>query len=265
MAVRTKLEELEKSGKSVKYLVINGRGEPTLDSGLSKTIQLLREFGLKIAVFTNSSLIWDNNVQQNLMCADYVSLKLDTVIEDTWYKINRPPRRLDFNAILNGIKEFSEKYQGHLSTATTFIKDMNDNQFEINALADFLKEVKCESSCFMTPRYPASDKNAESPDEEKLQQLQSLLKERIINPLLLCCPENEVFDVTGDFEDEFLGLLSIHPIQVSAVRNYIRSDEDLEKLKNLIEENFIKEIIQDDKKYYAIEDKKRTVSMRMQI
>ena len=72
------------------------------------------------------------------MFADYVSLKIDTVSEETWFKINRPHQRLDFTHILKGIEQFSKRFRGHLTTETTLIKNFNDKQEEIEQLGNFL-------------------------------------------------------------------------------------------------------------------------------
>ncbi len=254
LAVRLKLEELKKCGKKIEYIVFAGRSEATLDKSLHKEILLLREFGYKIAVFTNSSLLWNDNIQENLMFADYVSVRIDTVNEDTWHTLNRPHKRLHYDHVLNGIKQFSDKFHGRLTTETMLIKDINDNPKEIEGLANFLNSLKCEKSHFMTPIYPTSEIYAESPDEENLGLLQSLLKEKVKNPAFLCCPENEEFFASDDFESELLGLLSFHPIRFSAIKNYIRTNDELKKLNRLLEKERIKELNRNGKKYYAFED-----------
>ncbi|MHB8871537.1 MAG: radical SAM protein [Candidatus Doudnabacteria bacterium] len=258
LSVRTKLEELEKSRKKIDYIVFAGSGAPTLDSSLSKEITLLREFGYKIAVFTNSSLLWGDNIQEELMFADYVSLKIDTVNGETWRKMNRPHRRLDYNLILEGIKEFSKKFQGTLTTETMLIKNFNDNAEEIDQLSKYLNSLKREASYFMTPMYPPAESYAVSPDEEILQQLAITIKEKITNSVLLCCPETEEFFVTDDFENELKGLLAIHPVGVDAVKHFIKGNKELKILNQLIENHSIKEIIYNSKKFYTLTEDQQT-------
>jgi wyosine [tRNA(Phe)-imidazoG37] synthetase (radical SAM superfamily) len=53
--VRGKVELLTKQGIRIDYISFVPNGEPTLDLWLSKEIRLIRDFGYKIAVFTNSS------------------------------------------------------------------------------------------------------------------------------------------------------------------------------------------------------------------
>jgi wyosine [tRNA(Phe)-imidazoG37] synthetase (radical SAM superfamily) len=42
-----------------------------------------------MAVLTNASLVWREDVREDLFEADFVSLKVDGVTEDIWRYINR--------------------------------------------------------------------------------------------------------------------------------------------------------------------------------
>ena len=63
-----------------------------------------------------------------------------------------------------------------------------------------------------------------------------LIKEKVTNSVLLCCTETEEFFATDDFENEFMGLLSIHPIGVDAVKHFIKGNGELKKLKLPVDE-----------------------------
>jgi wyosine [tRNA(Phe)-imidazoG37] synthetase (radical SAM superfamily) len=265
LSVRNKLNELKKRGKEIDYILFAGSGAPTLDLNLSSEILLLREFGYKIAVFTNSSLLWNDNIQQNLMNADYVSLKIDTANEETWLKLNRPHRRLNYNTILDGIKRFSDKFDGVLTTETMLIKNINDNINEIEQLSQFLNTLKYDQSYFMTPRYPPAESYAEHPDAETLQQLSQVIKSKIKNSTLLCCPETEEFFATDDFENELLGLLALHPVRVDAVNYYLKDKENALALRSLLENHSIKQILFNGEKFYAIDNDYHTADGRLPI
>ncbi len=254
LALKVKLDELKNSEKKIDYIVFAGNGEPTLDSSLSNEILLLREFGYKIAIFTNASMIWNSHIQETLMFADYVSIKIDTAIDRTWQKINRPHLKLNYNLILEEIKNFSMKFQGTITTETTFIKDMNDNENEVEELSKFLKQIECDESYFMVPIYPPAESYAVSPDEQTLNKLSRIIKEKIPNPVLLCCDKDEEYIVTEDFENELLGLLSLHPIKAEIVERILNKDRNDEKFKEMIERKVVKEIDYNNKKFFAIGD-----------
>ncbi len=111
-----RIAELSRANERIDYLSFVPDGEPTLDINLGKTIDKLKKFGIKIAVITNASLIWDRDVRSGLMNADWVSLKIDSVDEEVWRKIDRPHGSLHLDAIMDGAIEFSRAFKGMLVT-----------------------------------------------------------------------------------------------------------------------------------------------------
>lgn len=87
-------------GETIDYLSFVPDGEPTLDINPVHTIELLRPLGAKIAVITNSSLIGLEDVHHDLQKADWVSIKLDSVIENIWRRMNHPARIIEIEAII---------------------------------------------------------------------------------------------------------------------------------------------------------------------
>lgn len=249
IAVRKKLEEIKRSGRKIEYIVFAGSGEPTLDTGLSKEILLLREFGYKIAVFTNGAMLWNDNVKENLMAADYVSVKIDTVNESTWLRMNRPHKRLDYSIILEGIKDFSKKFRGTFTTETTLIKDFNDSAEEIDSLSKYFKKLRGDRFYFSVPIYPTAENFAVSPDNDTLLKLTEILREKIPGSEMLCCPEKEEFIATDDFENELLGLMALHPIDSEAVKNFVNSEGGVQRLNDMINKGLIREMDYNGKKF----------------
>lgn len=254
IAVKNKINEIKSNGKTIDYILFAGSGDPILDLNLAQEISILREFGYKIAVFTSSALLWNENICENLMFADYVSLKIDTVNEDTWMKINRPHQRLRYNIILNGIEQFSKRFKGILTTETMVIKNINDNETEIEQLGKFLNSLERHTSYFMTPIYPTSKSYAVSPDSETLVHLSEFIKENVSKSVMLCCPETEEFFATDDFENELLGLLEMHPVNETAVKTFALTNTKINKLNELIELRLIKQLEHNGKKYYALDE-----------
>ena len=87
--VETILKKLKGKKEQIDYLSFVPDGEPTLDINLGKEIENLKKFGIKIAVITNASLIWMEDVRRELAKADWVSVKVDAVSENIWKKVNQ--------------------------------------------------------------------------------------------------------------------------------------------------------------------------------
>ena len=81
--VTTKLEQTWGRRDPVDYVTFVPDGEPTLDANLGEEIDILKGLGVKVAVITNGGLLWRENVRKNLLKADWLSLKVDAVDEET--------------------------------------------------------------------------------------------------------------------------------------------------------------------------------------
>jgi wyosine [tRNA(Phe)-imidazoG37] synthetase (radical SAM superfamily) len=81
-AVRRKVDEATARNVKIDYLTFVPDGEPTLDLSISKEISSLKQTGIPIAVITNASLLWRDDVKEDLRKADFISLKVDAVSED---------------------------------------------------------------------------------------------------------------------------------------------------------------------------------------
>jgi wyosine [tRNA(Phe)-imidazoG37] synthetase (radical SAM superfamily) len=127
-AVEAKIAKAEEVNESIDYLTFVPDGEPTIDINLGRAVDLPKTCGFKIAVITNSSLIWREDVRDELSKADWVSLKLDSLRDDVWRRCNRPHRALRLKAILEGMLAFAKMYEGTLTTETMLVKDPNDGE-----------------------------------------------------------------------------------------------------------------------------------------
>jgi wyosine [tRNA(Phe)-imidazoG37] synthetase (radical SAM superfamily) len=126
--VRGKVEKARRAGEAIDYLTFVPDGEPTLDLNLGRAIDLLKPLGIKIAVITNSSLMWHEDSREALMQADWVSLKVDAVREDIWRRVDRPHGTLQLASIQDGILGFAKTYTGHLVTETMLVEGINDGE-----------------------------------------------------------------------------------------------------------------------------------------
>ncbi len=144
--VAKRVEQLKNANETIDYLSIVSEGEPTLDVNLGQLIKKLRKLDIDIAVITNSSLLWDEDVRSDLMNADLVSLKIDSVFPKIWKRIDRPHNTLDLHKIMEGIKSFAANYCGILLTETMLVKVTNDSVESLYKTAEFIKQIHPEKA-----------------------------------------------------------------------------------------------------------------------
>lgn len=220
--VRDKTEKARIKNEPIDYLTFVPDGEPTLDINLGLEIDLLRSLGLKIAVITNASLLWRKDVRLELMKADWVSLKVDSVTGKSWHMVNRPQMTLQLESILNGILEFSRAYKGILATETMLVRNINDTVAGIEAVSDFLALVQPDISYLAVPSRPPAEKRVQPPAEEVVNRAYQQLRSKLARVELLIDYEGTAFASTGNAAEDLLGITAVHPMRRDAVEDLLK-------------------------------------------
>jgi len=215
--VERKIAESTQIGAVIDYLTLVPDGEPTLDINLGKLIEGLKVFGIPIAVISNSSLINHIDVQNDLLKADWISLKVDTVDEIQWHRINRPHHRLLLSSILNGILNFRTRFRGELVTETMFVSELNDSEKAIQKVCDFLLELNPLKSFLTIPTRPPTEGWVTPPGPESLQRIFQIISDRILFADLLFEAESADFASTGNLVEDILSIAAVHPIREKAL------------------------------------------------
>jgi wyosine [tRNA(Phe)-imidazoG37] synthetase (radical SAM superfamily) len=220
-SVREKLKQAQAADERIDFLTFVPDGEPTLDVNLGQHIASLRPLGFPIAVISNTSLIWREDVQQELAGTDWVSLKVDTVQEATWYKINRPYRTLSLKSIQEGAHAFAETFRGKLVTETMLVKDVNDSEADLEAAARFLGELQPAKAYIATPTRPPTETWVKPVDEGTLIHAYHIFAERVQEVEYLIKYEGEAFASLGNTSEALLSILAVHPMREDAVLSFL--------------------------------------------
>lgn len=248
--VKSKLEELNKIGERVDFLTFVSHGEPLLDINLEREIELLKRFDIKIALITNASLL-NYCKYESLKHIDWISLKIDTVREDIWRKINRPCDELDLKKILEGIIDFSQTYGNLLNTETMIVKNLNDREEDLLLLADFLGKINPHKSYISVPVRPPAEKWAEKPDEEIMLIAYNILKEKVSSVEYLTGYEGNSFISSGSVKEDLLSITSVHPMKEEGARQFLSSkNTDFHVVEELLEENLLVQIEYNGEYFY---------------
>ncbi|WP_456397688.1 radical SAM protein [Desulfurobacterium sp.] len=130
----------------VDYVTFSGFGEPTLNSGLGKVVEFLKsEFPqIPIALLTNSSLLFRDDVIADVRDIDIILPSFDAAFEETFKKVNRPCSELSVELIKIGIRRLREETNVKIWLETLFVKGINDSDAEVKAIGNFIFEIKPE-------------------------------------------------------------------------------------------------------------------------
>ena len=231
----------------VDYVTFVPDGEPTLDLNLGKEIHSIkREITAPIAVLTNSSLLYLDDVRRDLYEADLVSLKLDSLVEETFRKINRPHPSLKLNEILEGIKVFSKEFKGIIITETMLVNNINDYRENFTKIASFLKEILIQKAYIMVPIRPPAEPWVKPPTESKLIEayqifVEALGRERVE---LLTGYEKDEFKSIIDPIRDLVSTATVHPVRIDYAMKMLEKEglNPEETIKKLLDKKVLVEV-----------------------
>ena len=250
-SVKDKLEQVREKGEPVDYLAFVPDGEPALDANLGKEIELLKSFGIKIAVITNASLVWREDVRQDLQKADWVSLKVDAVSREIWRRINRPQKSLSLDKILDGMLKFSDIFKSELVTESMLIQDINNNRQELERIANFLTELNPDKSYLAIPTRPPAVKAVTAASEKSINLAYQIFTERLSNVEYLIGYEGNAFAFTGNVEDDLLSITSVHPMREESVAEFLKkANAGWNTIRELITDGRLIETEYEGRKFY---------------
>ena len=249
--VREKVEKSREKGEPIDYLTFVPDGEPTLDINLGQEVKLIKSLGIKIAVITNASLMEQKQVRENLEEADLVSLKVDSVGEEIWRRVNHPHRNLCLKSILEGMLKFSESFRGKIITETMLIKNINDDSQHIKKVVNFLTQLRLSKAYLSVPIRPPAERWVQTPSEEVMNQSYNLFEEKIKQVECLIGYEGNAFAFTGEVEEDILSITSVHPMREEALKDFLkRAKSDWSVVDQLIKQGKLVESEYEGHKFY---------------
>lgn len=253
--VLARVSDCRASGQAVDYATFVPDGEPTLDVGLGRAIRAIRRPDLRVAAITNASLLWREDVRQDLATADWVSLKIDTVDERTWRRLNRPVRRLDLAVVLAGVRRFAEEFHGYLATETMLVAGLNDDEDGVARVAGFVRSLRPSHAYVAVPVRPAAVSWVRRPSADTaLRAAQAFAATGQATTLLSGDQADAGFAPAPDAIEGLIGILAVHPMSEGAVRGYVSAASvDWERIEDLIRDGLIVRVEREAKPYLRLD------------
>ena len=252
--VEKKVEELLSKYEIIDYLTFVSDGEPTLDINLGKEIALLKNMGIPIAVLTNASLIWLDHVREDLSEADVVSLKVDSVSEDVWKRVNRPHKDLNLTVVLEGMANFVKEFNGKVISETMLIDGVNYGD-EIKKIAKFLCSLKKLYKAYIAiPTRPPMENWVYPAKKEVINTAVRIFSTELGKNRVECLvgDEGNAFASTGNLEKDLLSITAVHPMREKAVKSFLQNaNADWQNIEKLLHEDKLRKIEYEGNIYYT--------------
>jgi wyosine [tRNA(Phe)-imidazoG37] synthetase (radical SAM superfamily) len=204
------IESAPKDGTD--YVTFVGDGEPTLNKDLGWLIQRTKEeLHLPVAVITNGSLLFKEDVREDLGKADVVIPTLDACCERVFRIINRPHRNVRFEQMLRGLIDFRCEYSGQIWVEIMLVRDLNDTTKQLRGIRRTVDMFNPDRVYVLTPIRPPAEPWVRPSDPETILKAQEIIGRAIPVTGL----ETGQFGL-GEFSDARQAILEIgsrHPLR----------------------------------------------------
>ena len=130
------IKESFKNHPKIDVITITCNGEPTLYPKLNKLIDEINKIKgeTKTLILSNGSTIYKKEIFEALLKIDIVKLSLDCISEKCFKKLDRQNKSVEIEKIVPSMIEFSQKTKKDFVLEILFVKNVNDNEEELNLL-----------------------------------------------------------------------------------------------------------------------------------
>ena len=231
---------LREETSSVDHLSLSGSGEPTLHSRIRSVIEGIKAItSVPIAVITNGSLLYDEEVRQDLLGADIMLPSLDAVSADIFMRINRPHPEFSVEKAIEGLVEFRKVYKGQIWLEILFCKGVNDGKEELSKMKQAVGRIRPNRIHLNTVVRPPSEKWAVPLNQKEMEEIRAFFgdKASVISEF----DRHPPIVSERDVKQEILEILKRRPLSASDLSKGmgISKDELDNYINPLIEEGKI--------------------------
>ncbi len=255
--VREIIEEVERFLKegtpSIDHLSLSGSGEPTLHSQIRSIIEGIKVItSIPIAVITNGSLLYDEEVRRDLLRADIVLPSLDAVSSEVFMKINRPRPGFSIEKVIEGLVEFRKVYKGQIWLEILFCKGVNDGKEELLRMKKVVDRIQPDLIHLNTVVRPPSEKWAVPLNQKEMEEIRAFFGEKA--SIISEFDRHPSMVSEMDIKEEILKILKRRPLSLSDLSKGmgIPQSELDRHIRPLVEEGKIRSRLFGDSIYYEI-------------
>lgn len=237
------------------YISLAGSGEPTLNSSIGDLIDRIKCLtNIPVAVLTNGSLLWMNEVQDALMAADLVLPSLDAGDESLFRYVNLPHEDISFEQMVDGLAAFTKRFSGEVWLEVLLLAGVTGMPSEAKKIATYAERIGASRVQLNTVSRPPAEDFAFPLSTDRMLALKGVFRGRVD-----IISENEregsyvsAFAQAGDVD--ILALLGRRPCTSADVASGlgIHVTEALKHLAALIKAGKVVTVTSDGRTFYTV-------------
>jgi wyosine [tRNA(Phe)-imidazoG37] synthetase (radical SAM superfamily) len=218
------------------YITLSGSGEPTLHRKIGHIIHQVKQItDIPLAVLTNGSLLFQPDVQKDLLPVDVVLPTLCTTRQEVFKKINRIHHSLTIERIIQGMVDFRKKYRGEIWLEIMLVKGINESTPDIKKIKEAVAKIEPDKIHLNTVVRPPSEKYAIALSSSELKKIKQFFGDTC--EIIAKFKKTQQILYSSTKENDILNLIKRRPVtldDISYVTGLHKNEllKYLEKLKN---------------------------------
>jgi len=178
-AVLAELKKTLAQGLRADFITISGSGEPTLNSRLGELIDKIKRItDIPVAILTNGTLLYRQDVRADCSRADVVLPSLDAGEETTFQKINRPHRDISIEKQIAGLSAFRNEFAGRIWLEVFLVEGLNTDAEQIAKIKAAIEQIRPDKVQLNTAVRPTAEAGLRRLDAQKLWAIAAQLGDK---------------------------------------------------------------------------------------
>jgi wyosine [tRNA(Phe)-imidazoG37] synthetase (radical SAM superfamily) len=154
------------------YITLSGSGEPTLHSRIGELIARIKVLtNTPIAVLTNGSLLWQEELRSQIMDVDLILPSLDAGDAETFIAVNRPHAALEHDAIVQGLIDMRREFRGIYWLEVLLVDGVNSRPSALDFIAACVERIGPDRVQLNTVVRPPADPDIAGLSKSKMAEL----------------------------------------------------------------------------------------------
>ncbi|MCJ7833661.1 MAG: radical SAM protein, partial [Deltaproteobacteria bacterium] len=177
------LKELEKvlsaAPLTLDYVTVSGSGEPTLHPQLGLIIKEIKKMtSVPMALLTNGSLLFKDEVLKRVLAADVVVPSLDATDPVVFQTVNRPHPSLTFDQLIGGLINLGKSKGPRIWLEVLLLRGISDTKEQIERFGQYIEKINPEKVQLNTVVRPPVESYAVPLKDTRLKEIQKALGPR---------------------------------------------------------------------------------------
>jgi wyosine [tRNA(Phe)-imidazoG37] synthetase (radical SAM superfamily) len=174
--ILAELRETLAEGLEADFITIAGSGEPTLNLRLGELIDGIKKItDTPVAVLTNGTLLYKEDVRADCAKADVVMPSLDAGDEQAFQRINRPHKDISIENLISGLCAFRDEFAGRIWLEVFFVEGLNTDAEQIVKIRDAIELIRPDKVQLNTAVRPTAEADIKRLDAERLRAIAARL------------------------------------------------------------------------------------------